>query len=159
MEEFILIANVCLASGDITRHSRRWRREDSCGVPCRCDSESCSCRSIPSTSLLKWATRLDAAGVDSLWMVENLALAQDVDHPWYAGWDLLAAMAVVTERCRIGPLVTTFQYHFSLAMARHVVTVDSAAAGAGNLRTVAPQAVLPRVARSTALLCRLKKHP
>jgi hypothetical protein len=83
----------------------------------------------PVPELVGWGTRFDEAGVDSVWIAEHLALAQDVDHPWYAGWDLLEAMAVVTERCQIGPLVTTFQYHSSLAMARHVVMVDALSDG------------------------------
>lgn len=83
----------------------------------------------PVHERLGWATRFDEAGVDSLWVAEHLALPQEVDHPFSAGWDLLAAMALVTRRCRIGPLVTTFQYHSSLAMARHVVTVDGLSDG------------------------------
>jgi alkanesulfonate monooxygenase SsuD/methylene tetrahydromethanopterin reductase-like flavin-dependent oxidoreductase (luciferase family) len=83
----------------------------------------------PVHELLGWATRFDEAGVDSLWLADHLALPQDPDHPWYAGWDLLAAVAGRTGRCRIGPLVTTFQYHSSLAMARHVVTVDALSNG------------------------------
>jgi alkanesulfonate monooxygenase SsuD/methylene tetrahydromethanopterin reductase-like flavin-dependent oxidoreductase (luciferase family) len=83
----------------------------------------------PVHELLGWATRFDEAGVDSLWVAEHLALPQNLDHPWYAGWDLLAAMAGVTADCRIGPLVTTFQYHSSLAMARHIVTVDALSEG------------------------------
>ncbi len=38
-------------------------------------------------------------------------------------------MAGVTTHCRIGPLVTTFQYHSSLAIARHIVTVDALSEG------------------------------
>jgi alkanesulfonate monooxygenase SsuD/methylene tetrahydromethanopterin reductase-like flavin-dependent oxidoreductase (luciferase family) len=83
----------------------------------------------PVQELLGWATRFDEAGIDSLWIADYLALPQDVDHRWYAGWNLLAALAGVTARCRIGPLVTTFPYHSSLAMARHVVTIDALSDG------------------------------
>jgi alkanesulfonate monooxygenase SsuD/methylene tetrahydromethanopterin reductase-like flavin-dependent oxidoreductase (luciferase family) len=38
-------------------------------------------------------------------------------------------MAGITHRCRIGPLVTTFQYHSSLSLARHIVTVDALSDG------------------------------
>ena len=43
----------------------------------------------PVDELLRWPTRFDEAGVDSLWITDHLALPQDVDHPWDAGWDLL----------------------------------------------------------------------
>jgi len=83
----------------------------------------------PVAEVLHWATRFDEAGADSVWVADHLALPQDPDHAWYDGWGLLAAMASATNRCRIGPLVTTYQYHSSLAMARHVATVDALSGG------------------------------
>jgi alkanesulfonate monooxygenase SsuD/methylene tetrahydromethanopterin reductase-like flavin-dependent oxidoreductase (luciferase family) len=83
----------------------------------------------PVHEVLGWASRFDEAGVDSVWTADHLAFPQDVARPWYHGWDLLAAIAGVTKRCRIGPLVTTYQYRSPLAMARHVVTVDALCAG------------------------------
>jgi alkanesulfonate monooxygenase SsuD/methylene tetrahydromethanopterin reductase-like flavin-dependent oxidoreductase (luciferase family) len=83
----------------------------------------------PVGDVLGWATRFDEAGVDSLWVADHLANPFDADGPWYDGWTLLGALATTTQRCRLGPLVSTFVYHPPLHMARLAATVDALSDG------------------------------
>lgn len=83
----------------------------------------------PVRDIVEWAKRFDEAGADCLWVADHMALPQEPSSPWYAGWDLLAALAVATSRCHLGPLVTSFQLHSPLAMARHVTTVNALSNG------------------------------
>jgi alkanesulfonate monooxygenase SsuD/methylene tetrahydromethanopterin reductase-like flavin-dependent oxidoreductase (luciferase family) len=83
----------------------------------------------PVGDVLDWSTRFDLAGADSLWVADHLANPFDADGPWYEGWTLLGAMATVTQRCRLGPLVSTFVLHPPLHLARLATTVDGLSDG------------------------------
>jgi alkanesulfonate monooxygenase SsuD/methylene tetrahydromethanopterin reductase-like flavin-dependent oxidoreductase (luciferase family) len=83
----------------------------------------------PVGDVLAWGHRFDEAGIDSLWVADHLANPFDTDGPWYDGWTLLGALATVTRRCRLGPLVSTFVLHPPLHMARLAATVDALSAG------------------------------
>ena len=83
----------------------------------------------PARDVLDWASRFDEAGTDSVWVADHLANPFDISSTWYDGWTLLAAMAVKTSRCRIGPLVSNFVLHPPLRMARLTTTVDGLSNG------------------------------
>ena len=83
--------------------------------------------------VLDWARRFDEAGADSVWVADHLANPFDVNSLWFDGWTLLAAMAVTTSRCRIGPLVSNFVLHSPLRMARLTTTLDGISNGRLNL--------------------------
>ena len=83
----------------------------------------------PVGDVLGWAARFDEAGVDSLWVADHLANPFDADGPWYEGWTLLGALATATQRCRLGPLVSTFVLHPPLHLARLAATVDALSDG------------------------------
>ena len=78
----------------------------------------------PLTELLGWARRFDEAGADSVWVADHLSNPHALDQPWLDPWLVLGAIADETNRCRIGPLVTTFVAHSPLSLARQVHTLN-----------------------------------
>ena len=83
----------------------------------------------PVAELLDWGRRFDEAGVDSLWIADHLAEPFDPNSLWFDGWTVLAAIAMSTTSCRIGPLVSNFVLQPPLRMARLTVTLDAISSG------------------------------
>ena len=70
----------------------------------------------------------EAGGFDSIWLGDHL-LYRDPDRaPWEA-WTLLAALAAVTERVRLGPLVACAGFHPPALMAKMAATIDEVSGG------------------------------
>ncbi len=76
------------------------------------------------------AVTAEAVGFDSLWVGDHL-LYRDEDEtvgPWEA-WSMLAAIAAVTQRVQIGPLVAATSFHNPAMLAKKAVTVDEISDG------------------------------
>src|SRR5690349_7775347 len=75
-----------------------------------------------------WATRramaqaLDELGFDSHWTPDHPSVAPDC-------WSILAALAGVTTRIRLGPLVSCVGYRSPVQLARSAADVDQLSGG------------------------------
>jgi F420-dependent oxidoreductase-like protein len=70
------------------------------------------------------------AGFDGTWVFDHFtALSADPDGPCMEGWTLLAALAAVTSRIRLGTLVTGMTHRHPSVLATEVVTVDHVSGG------------------------------
>ncbi|MFL6098747.1 MAG: LLM class flavin-dependent oxidoreductase [Actinomycetales bacterium] len=80
---------------------------------------------------LDLARRAEAAGFDSVWVGDHLIydLPDGSTRGPYEAWTTLAAIAAVTERVEIGPLVASTSFHAPPMLAKQAATVDAISQG------------------------------
>jgi probable F420-dependent oxidoreductase len=88
-------------------------------------------RFVPWPEYLDLARRAEAAGFDSIWVGDHLIydLPDGSTRGPYEAWTTLAAVAAVTERVEIGPLVASTSFHAPAMLAKHAATVDAISQG------------------------------
>jgi probable F420-dependent oxidoreductase len=77
------------------------------------------------------ALRAEACGFDSIWCGDHLLYrlpGRGARGPWEA-WSVLAALAAVTSRVRLGPLVACTSFHNPAMLAKKAATVDEISGG------------------------------
>ena len=77
------------------------------------------------------ARAAEAEGFDSIWMGDHLLYDLpngEVRGPWEV-WTALAALACVTERVELGPLVASTSFHPPAMLAKLAGTVDAVSSG------------------------------
>jgi probable F420-dependent oxidoreductase len=73
----------------------------------------------------------EAVGFDSIWVGDHYLYRNDgrpERGPWES-WTMLAALAAVTERVRLGPLVACLNFHEPAVLAKIAATVDEISGG------------------------------
>ena len=69
--------------------------------------------------------RLDALDYDSAWLFDHFPpIFSDPTGPCLVGWTGLAAMAIATQRIRLGLIVTGNTYRHPAVLAKAAATVD-----------------------------------
>lgn len=88
-------------------------------------------RFVPWPEYLDLARRVEAVGFDSIWVGDHLLydLPDGSTRGPYEAWTTLAAIAAVTERVEIGPLVAATSFHAPAMLAKQAATVDAISAG------------------------------
>jgi probable F420-dependent oxidoreductase len=88
-------------------------------------------RVVRWTELRAMAQAAESVGFDSLWIGDHL-LYRYADGrskgPWEA-WTTLAALAAVTERVELGPLVAATSFHSPAMLAKKAATLDEISGG------------------------------
>jgi alkanesulfonate monooxygenase SsuD/methylene tetrahydromethanopterin reductase-like flavin-dependent oxidoreductase (luciferase family) len=87
-------------------------------------------RYVAWPEIREMALTAEAVGFDSLWVGDHLLYRSEDETagPWEA-WSMLAAIAAVTERIQIGPLVAATSFHNPAMLAKKAVTVDEISNG------------------------------
>jgi alkanesulfonate monooxygenase SsuD/methylene tetrahydromethanopterin reductase-like flavin-dependent oxidoreductase (luciferase family) len=88
-------------------------------------------RFVPWPEYLDLARRIEAVGFDSVWVGDHLLydLPDGSTRGPYEAWTTLAAIAAVTERVEIGPLVASTSFHAPAMLAKQAATVDAISGG------------------------------
>src|SRR3954466_12766151 len=88
-------------------------------------------RRVGWAELISMARTAEAVGFDSLWLGDHLLYDPpdgSTRGPWEV-WTSLAALAAVTERVEIGPLVASTSFHPPAMLAKQAATVDAISGG------------------------------
>jgi alkanesulfonate monooxygenase SsuD/methylene tetrahydromethanopterin reductase-like flavin-dependent oxidoreductase (luciferase family) len=88
-------------------------------------------RFVPWPEYLDLARRVEASGYDSVWVGDHLVydLPDGVTRGPYEAWTTLGAIAAVTQRVEIGPLVASTSFHAPAMLAKQAATVDAISQG------------------------------
>jgi alkanesulfonate monooxygenase SsuD/methylene tetrahydromethanopterin reductase-like flavin-dependent oxidoreductase (luciferase family) len=88
-------------------------------------------REVRWTELRQMAELAERIGLNSIWVGDHLLYRDDgrPDRgPWEV-WSTLAAIAAVTERLEIGPLVASTSFHNPAMLAKKAATIDEISGG------------------------------
>ena len=83
------------------------------------------------SDLARMATTAERLGYDSIWVGDHLLYRQPDEPPrgpWEA-WTVMAAVAAITERVQIGPLVACTSFHNPTMLAKKAATLDEISSG------------------------------
>jgi alkanesulfonate monooxygenase SsuD/methylene tetrahydromethanopterin reductase-like flavin-dependent oxidoreductase (luciferase family) len=88
-------------------------------------------REVHWPELLDMARTIEDLGYDAIWVGEHLLYRwpdREARGPWEA-WTLMSALAAVTSRVTIGPLVACTSFHNPAHLAKQAATIDEIADG------------------------------
>jgi alkanesulfonate monooxygenase SsuD/methylene tetrahydromethanopterin reductase-like flavin-dependent oxidoreductase (luciferase family) len=88
---------------------------------------------MPYEAVLDAFRFAESIGLDGAWVADQAGIPSSPDTMWLEAWTTLAAVAVQTERIRIGPLVTNVATRNPLMFGKAVLTVDQLSSGRVNL--------------------------
>ena len=83
----------------------------------------------PMAETLERARRIEQLGYDHLWTYDHLSWRRYRGRPWFASTPWLTAVAGVTDRIRLGAMVTSPNFRNPVALAQEAVTLDHVSDG------------------------------
>ena len=86
-------------------------------------------QNAPWPELVDRWRRLEELGVETIWVADHLGNWMHPQQPWFEAWSCLTALAHVTERPRIGPLVSPMTLRNPAVLARTALTVAELSGG------------------------------
>ena len=81
-------------------------------------------QNVPWPTLVERWRYLDELGFDSAWVADHFTNPWYPNESWLEAWTLLSALAVHTERIRLGTMVTNISLHNPAVLAKQAMTVD-----------------------------------
>jgi alkanesulfonate monooxygenase SsuD/methylene tetrahydromethanopterin reductase-like flavin-dependent oxidoreductase (luciferase family) len=84
-------------------------------------------QNAPWAELVERWRYLDDLGIETIWVADHVAPRADMQ--WFEGWSCLTALAHVTSRARIGPLVSPMTLRNPAVLARTALTVAELSGG------------------------------
>ena len=85
-------------------------------------------RVVPWPEYAAMARAAEAVGFDSIWVGDHLLYADPPRGPWEA-WTTMSALAAITERVTIGPLVACLAFHPPAVLAKMAATIAEVSDG------------------------------
>ena len=85
-------------------------------------------QNVPWHVMLEHTQRIEQLGFDSVWVADQFGHGRR-EEPFLEAWTILAALASMTTRIRLGPLVTAFPYRNPAILARQALTLDHVSGG------------------------------
>ena len=81
-------------------------------------------QNLPWATLVERWRRFEALGFDSAWDCDHFIQPSRPTGPYFEAWTLLAGLAAVTNRIRIGVLVSSNTFRHPSLLAKEAMTVD-----------------------------------
>jgi F420-dependent oxidoreductase-like protein len=84
----------------------------------------CTDQNLPWPVLVERWQLFEDLGFDSVWDCDHYVQPEQPHGPYFEGWTLLAGLAAVTSRIRVGVLVSCNTFRHPALLAKEAVTVD-----------------------------------
>ena len=84
----------------------------------------CTDQNLPWQKLVQRWKLYEELGFDSAWDCDHYVQPEQPHGPYFEGWTLLAGLAAVTNRIRIGVLVSSNTFRHPALVAKQAVTLD-----------------------------------
>ena len=79
---------------------------------------------VPWPAMVERWRQVEALGFDSAWVVDHFVNPYRPGGRWFEGWTMVAALAALSTRVRLGVLVTSISYRNPAVLAKEALTVD-----------------------------------